>query len=153
MFDADCGVLVIGEGAKILGPNEHGQDILLLAEYLRVKQFMWRNDSHWLFYTHFYTSLLQVSQSVVQDYPDLQLPSGLDVIAGLLYVPLSTNGKDFIALLRKGQTKDVNWAGRPPHDKGNASTSLEPRKSFKVGLPLGTYDLTDGYCYRSGRRG
>ena len=39
LFDADCGVLVIGEGAKILGPNEHGQDILLLAEYLRVKQF------------------------------------------------------------------------------------------------------------------
>ena len=31
-------------------------------------------------------SLLQVSQSVMQDYPDLQLPSGLDVIAGLLYV-------------------------------------------------------------------
>ena len=24
LFDADCGVLVIGEGAKILGPNEHG---------------------------------------------------------------------------------------------------------------------------------
>ena len=39
LFDADCGVLVIGEGAKILGPNENGQDILLLAEYLRVKQF------------------------------------------------------------------------------------------------------------------
>jgi hypothetical protein len=39
LFDADCGVLVIGEGAKILGPNEHGQDILLVAEYLRVKQF------------------------------------------------------------------------------------------------------------------
>ena len=39
LFDADCGVLVIGEGAKILGPIEHGQDILLVAEYLRVKQF------------------------------------------------------------------------------------------------------------------
>ncbi|KIM30117.1 hypothetical protein M408DRAFT_15706 [Serendipita vermifera MAFF 305830] len=96
LFDADCGVLVIGEGAKILGPNENGQDILLLAEYLRVKQF----------------TLLQVSRSVMQDYPDLQLPSGLDVIAGLLYVPLSMTGKDFIALLRKGQAKDVNWAER-----------------------------------------
>jgi len=39
LFDADCGVLVIGEGAKILGPSEHGQDILQVAEYLRVKQF------------------------------------------------------------------------------------------------------------------
>jgi len=36
LFDADCGVLVIGEGAKIPGPNEHDQDILLVAEYLRV---------------------------------------------------------------------------------------------------------------------
>lgn len=33
------GVLVIGEGAKILGPNENGQDILIITEYLRVKQF------------------------------------------------------------------------------------------------------------------
>ncbi len=39
LFDADFGVLVIGEGAKILGPNEHGQEILLVAEYLRLKQF------------------------------------------------------------------------------------------------------------------
>lgn len=39
LFDADYGVLVIGEGAKIMGSNDHGQDILLVAEYLRVKQF------------------------------------------------------------------------------------------------------------------
>ncbi|CAG7853027.1 SubName: Full=Related to phytochrome {ECO:0000313/EMBL:CCA70880.1} [Serendipita indica DSM 11827] len=116
LFDADCGVLVIGEGAKILGPNEHGQDILLLAEYLRVKQF----------------TLLQVSQSVMQDYPDLQLPSGLDVIAGLLYVPLSMTGKDFIALLRKGQAAVVNWAGKPPAKDDGTINSLQPRTSFKA---------------------
>ena len=39
LFDADYGVLVIGEGAKILGPNQHGQEILVVAEYLRMKQF------------------------------------------------------------------------------------------------------------------
>ena len=39
LFDADYGVLVIGEGAKILGPNQHGQEILVIAEYLRLKQF------------------------------------------------------------------------------------------------------------------
>lgn len=39
LFDADHGVLVIGEGAKILGPNENGQEILIVAEYLRLKQF------------------------------------------------------------------------------------------------------------------
>ena len=39
LFDADYGVLVIGEGAKILGPNQNGQEILIVAEYLRLKQF------------------------------------------------------------------------------------------------------------------
>ena len=39
LFDADFGVLVIGDGAKILGPNQHGKEILLVAEYLRLKQF------------------------------------------------------------------------------------------------------------------
>lgn len=39
LFDADFGILVIGEGAKILGHNQHGQEILVMAEYLRLKQF------------------------------------------------------------------------------------------------------------------
>lgn len=63
------------------------------------------------------------------DFPDLQLPSGLDVIAGLLYVPLTSSGKDFIAFLRKGQLRDVHWAGKPSkREKGE----LEPRKSFRI---------------------
>ncbi|THH10468.1 hypothetical protein EW145_g1296 [Phellinidium pouzarii] len=116
LFDADFGVLVIGEGAKILGPNEHGQEILLVAEYLRLKQY----------------TLMQVSQSVTRDFPDLELPSGLEVIAGLLYVPLSRGGKDFIAFLRRGQLRDVHWAGKPYKDDDGSESVLEPRKSFKT---------------------
>ncbi|PSS37031.1 hypothetical protein PHLCEN_2v1070 [Hermanssonia centrifuga] len=115
LFDADHGVLVIGEGAKILGPNQHGQEILVVAEYLRLKQF----------------NTMQVSQAVTADYPDLQLSTGLEVIAGLLYVPLSAGGGDFIAFLRKGQPREVKWAGRPSED-GEGKTSLEPRSSFKI---------------------
>lgn len=116
LFDADFGVLVIGEGAKILGPNEHGQETLLVAEYLRLKQF----------------NLMQVSQAVKTDFPDLTLPAGLDVVAGLLYVPLSPGGGDFIALMRKGQLRDVHWAGKPFKPGTDASAVLEPRKSFKA---------------------
>ncbi|CAE6489892.1 unnamed protein product [Rhizoctonia solani] len=116
LFDADFGVLVIGEGAKILGPNEHGQETLLVAEYLRLKQF----------------NLMQVSQAVKTDFPDLKLPTGLDVVAGLLYVPLSPGGKDFIALMRKGQLRDVHWAGKPFKAGADSQAFLEPRKSFKV---------------------
>ncbi|KAI0330793.1 hypothetical protein GY45DRAFT_1370433 [Cubamyces sp. BRFM 1775] len=115
LFDADYGVLVIGEGAKILGPNQHGQEILIVAEYLRLKRF----------------TTLQVSQAVTVDYPDLQLTTGLEVIAGLLYVPLSAGGRDFIAFLRKGQPKQVNWAGRPFKADGRRNV-LEPRTSFKT---------------------
>ncbi|KZS90438.1 hypothetical protein SISNIDRAFT_415403 [Sistotremastrum niveocremeum HHB9708] len=117
IFDADYGVLVIGEGAKILGPNLHGQEVLIVAEYLRLKQF----------------NLIQVSQAVTKDFPDLSLPTGLEIIAGLLYVPLSSGGKDFIAFLRKGQLREVHWAGKPFKDVPEENTtSLEPRKSFKL---------------------
>ena len=110
-------MLVIGEGAKILGPNEHGQEVLVIAEYLRLKHF----------------STIQVSQAVTKDFPDLQLSTGLEIIAGLLYVPLSQGGADFIALLRKGQPRAVRWAGRPYKDgEDGRQTSLEPRVSFKV---------------------
>jgi light-regulated signal transduction histidine kinase (bacteriophytochrome) len=75
---------------------------------------------------------MQVSQAVATDFPDLKLPTGLDVIAGLLYVPLSTGGRDFIALMRKGQLRDVNWAGKPYKQGTDGQAILEPRKSFKV---------------------
>jgi light-regulated signal transduction histidine kinase (bacteriophytochrome) len=110
-------VLVIGEGAKILGPNEHGQEVLVVAEYLRLKHF----------------GTMQVSQAVTKDFPDLQLATGLEIIAGLLYVPLSQGGTDFIAFLRKGQPRAVRWAGKPYKDGADGQrATLEPRASFKV---------------------
>jgi light-regulated signal transduction histidine kinase (bacteriophytochrome) len=110
-------VLVIGEGAKILGPNAHGQEVLVVAEYLRLK--------------HFCT--IQVSQAVTKDFPDLQLATGLEIIAGFLCVPLSQGGTDFIAFLRKGQPRAVRWAGKPYKDGADGQrASLEPRASFKV---------------------
>ncbi|KAF8208675.1 hypothetical protein K438DRAFT_1573576 [Mycena galopus ATCC 62051] len=115
LFDADFGMLVIGAAAKMLGPNEHGQEILIMAEYLRLKQF----------------TTIQVSQAVTTDFEDLALSAGLEVIAGMLYVPLSSEGKDFICFLRKGQPRHVHWAGNP-NVKTQPDTMLEPRKSFKV---------------------
>lgn len=110
-------MLVIGEGAKILGPNEHGQEVLVMAEYLRLKHF----------------NAIQVSRTVTKDFPDLRLSTGLEIIAGLLHVPLSQGGTDFIAFLRKGQPYAVHWAGRPYKDGEDArQTPLEPRASFKV---------------------
>ncbi|KAF8073642.1 GAF domain-like protein [Lyophyllum atratum] len=116
LFEADFGILVIGEGAKILGPNEHGQEILVMAEYLRLKQF----------------DTILASQSITKDFSDLQVTAGFHTISGLLLVPLSMEGTDFIAFLRKGQPREVRWAGKPYKDGREATSTLEPRKSFKT---------------------
>lgn len=80
---------------------------------------------------HFGT--IQVSQAITKDFPDLRLETGLEVIAGLLYLPLSQEGTDFIALLRKGQPRAVHWAGKPYKDYASGRlASLEPRTSFRV---------------------
>ena len=82
-------------------------------------------------FSNFASSTLQVSQAVTIDYPDLKLTTGLEIIAGLLYVPLSAGGRDFIAFLRKGQPRQVNWAGRP-YKTPEQPSILEPRQSFKI---------------------
>src|SRR5882757_2404398 len=76
LFDADYGVLVIGEGAKILGPNEHGQEILIVAEYLRLKRFTYVDLSLTCPSPHsntdrrrFHSRMIQVSQAVTADFP------------------------------------------------------------------------------------
>jgi len=118
IFDADAGLLVIGEGCKLLGNNEQGTAMLAIAEYLRIVKF----------------DTIKSSSHITKDYPDLNLPRARDTIAGLLYVPLTVKaGQDFIVFLRKGQAREVQWAGKPYKDEATGSSaSLEPRKSFKT---------------------
>lgn len=129
LFDADSGVLVIGDGAKILGPRtEQSQEILYIAEYLRLKRY----------------EQMQISHNIAEDFPELNNPKNLEVISGLLYVPLSAGGNDFIVFLRKGQLREVHWAGKPYKDGQENGASLEPRQSFKV-CPFclsGVWDLS-----------
>lgn len=118
LFDADSGVLVIGDGAKILGPStQYGQEVLLIAEFLRLKRY----------------EQMQISNNITEDFPELGARKNtLDTISGLLYVPLSAKGNDFIAFLRKGQLREIHWAGRPYKEGTEAKATLEPRQSFKA---------------------
>jgi signal transduction histidine kinase len=77
---------------------------------------------------------MKSSSHIGKDFPELNLPRAQDTIAGLLYVPLTAKaGQDFIVFLRKGQVKEVQWAGKPYKDQTSGdSASLEPRKSFKT---------------------
>ncbi|KAM0252707.1 hypothetical protein ACHAP5_000999 [Fusarium lateritium] len=118
LFDADFGLLSIKGETKIMGNLEESQEALAMLEYLRMRQL---------------TSVV-ASQDVREDFPDLRYPPGFQVLAGLLYVPLSVGGSDFIVFFRKGQVKEVKWAGNPYEKFVREGTAgyLEPRKSFRT---------------------
>ncbi|KAL8925272.1 MAG: hypothetical protein Q9208_003562 [Pyrenodesmia sp. 3 TL-2023] len=118
LFDADCGLLSIREETKILGKLEQTQEALALLEYLRMRRF----------------STVMDSVDIRQDFPDLRYPPGFSFIAGLMLVPLTASGSDFIVFFRKGQLREVKWAGNPYEKfvKEGTEGYLEPRKSFKT---------------------
>ena len=118
LFDADCGLLSIRDETKILGKLEQTQEALALLEYLRLRKI----------------SSVTNSIDVRTDFPDLRYPPGFSSIAGVLLVPLSVGGSDFIVFLRKGQTREVKWAGNPYEKfvKEGTEGYLEPRKSFQT---------------------
>ncbi|KAF2494636.1 hypothetical protein BU16DRAFT_44357 [Lophium mytilinum] len=118
LFDADFGLLSIRDETKILGDLEQSQEALAMLEYLRMRRV---------------TSVM-TSQDITQDFPDLRYPPGFSVIAGMLIVPLSVGGQDFIVFFRRGQLREVKWAGNPyeKYIKEGTEGYLEPRKSFKT---------------------
>ncbi|KAK8210448.1 phytochrome-like histidine kinase PHY1p [Phyllosticta capitalensis] len=118
LFDADFGLLSIRDETKILGHLEQSQEALAMLEYLRMRKI---------------TSVM-TSQDLAIDFPDLRYPPGFQVIAGMLVVPLSVTGGDFIVFFRKGQLKEVKWAGNPYEKfiKEGTEGYLEPRKSFRT---------------------
>ena len=118
LFDADYGLLSIRDETKILGKLEQTQEALALLEYMRLRKI---------------TSVTS-STDIRVEFPDLRYPPGFSVIAGLLLVPLSVSGSDFIVFFRKGQIREVKWAGNPYEKfvKEGTEGYLEPRKSFKT---------------------
>ncbi|KAK0547372.1 hypothetical protein OC845_004119 [Tilletia horrida] len=115
LFDADFGIIAVGQEAKILGPLDASQEVLAVTEYLRIKRF----------------DTVVTSNEMLKDFPDMDIPTTLKTLAGLLVVPLTPTGGDFIAFLRKAQLRQINWAGKPFKDGKEANAILDPRKSFK----------------------
>ena len=119
LFDADLGALSIRDETKIMG-NTQGylQEVLAVVEYLRLRRF----------------NCVTTSQDIKMDFPDFGYAPGLKIVAGLLYVPLSNGGSDFIVFFRKGALQEVKWAGNPYEKfvKEGTEGYLEPRKSFKT---------------------
>lgn len=115
LFDADYAALCIRDETKMLGKLSYSQEILALLEYLKMRQI----------------NSVIASHNVTKDFPDLRYEPGFKHISGLLYVPLSTGGTDFIAFFRRGHLTEIKWAGNP-YDKKVVDGHLEPRKSFQT---------------------
>lgn len=119
LFSAEVGALSIRDETKIMGnPRGHLPEILAMVEYLRMRKM----------------SSVFSSQDIKADFPDLLYGPGLKYVAGVLFVPLSTGGNDFITFFRAGVLQEVKWAGNP-YDKfvkEGTEGYLEPRTSFKA---------------------
>lgn len=118
LFGADYGLLSVRDETKILGKLEQTQEALALLEYLRLRKI----------------TSVTTSTDIRIDFPDIRYTPGFTVIAGLLFVPLSVTGSDFIVFFRKGQIREVKWAGNPYDKLTKEGTEgyLEPRRSFAV---------------------
>ncbi|KDE03546.1 hypothetical protein MVLG_05974 [Microbotryum lychnidis-dioicae p1A1 Lamole] len=102
LFSADFGCLSVGEEAKILGDVGNSQELFAVLEYLRDRQFR----------------TTQASNEVMLDLPDLKCadPEGLKQIAGILVIPLSESGADFIFFARRSTAQTISWVGGDPAD-------------------------------------
>jgi light-regulated signal transduction histidine kinase (bacteriophytochrome) len=114
LFDADYGALSIHDETKILGGSGH-QEMLALLEYLRMRR----------------VNSVLASHNIKKDCSDLKYPPGFKCISGLLYVPLSADGADFMVFFRRGRLTEIKWGGNPYEQKAKMGR-LEPRKSFQI---------------------
>ncbi|KAJ5925336.1 CheY-like superfamily [Penicillium verhagenii] len=117
LFDAQYGALSIHEETKIFGNTNDtdSHEILALVGFLRIRRL----------------SSVLASHNIIQDFPDLRYPPGLKAISGFLYMPLSTDGRDYLVFFRKGQLLEIKWGGDPHSNKSKENTRyLEPRTSF-----------------------
>lgn len=117
LFQASFGFLTIRDETKMLGQvkgSETPEELIKILQYLRKKSL----------------TKVTTSTKIEKDFPDLQYSPGFKLVAGLLLVPLSSKGQDFIVFFRKPQTEDIRWAGNP-HSK-QIEGHLTPRTSFKI---------------------
>jgi light-regulated signal transduction histidine kinase (bacteriophytochrome) len=92
-FGADFGLLSIQDEARAIGKLEPYREALALLAHLQLKRF----------------TTVFTSQNINADFPDIKYPPGINTIAGLLLLPLSLSGKDFLVFFRKGQLIEIRW--------------------------------------------
>ncbi|QDS70117.1 hypothetical protein FKW77_005303 [Venturia effusa] len=95
LFAAEYGLLVMDDEARAVGKLGSYQEALVLVQYLRARGVR---------------SIL-ASQKITEDFSDLVYAPGFNNIAGLIAIPLSRTGSDFLVFFRKEQLMEIHWAG------------------------------------------
>ena len=95
VFDADFGLLSIRDEARTIGRLNPYREALAILAYLQSRQF----------------TSPRSSQNINADFPQIKYSPGIHTISGLLVIPLSIGGGDFLVLFRRGQLREVKWAG------------------------------------------
>jgi light-regulated signal transduction histidine kinase (bacteriophytochrome) len=95
LFDADFGLLSIQDEARAIGRLNPYREALAILAYLQSRQF----------------TSVRSSQNINADFPQIKYAPGIHTISGLLVIPLSIGGGDFLVFFRRGQLRKVRWAG------------------------------------------
>ena len=117
IFDADFGLLAIDGEVRAIGKLDPYMEALAVLNFVNHSQF----------------GEITMSDQMAVDFPNEETLASIEILAGILVVPLSKDRSDFIVFIRQGQVKDIHWAGNP-NEKGMTSrpeSNLEPRSSFK----------------------
>jgi light-regulated signal transduction histidine kinase (bacteriophytochrome) len=116
MFRADFGFLVIRGEVRTIGQLFAYREAIVLLQYVR------QRAQNSIFYSH----------AIGKDFHDINYPPGFATISGILVIPISLSGTDFLVFFRKGKLKEIKWAGNPYEKEIAPGTQyLEPRSSFK----------------------
>jgi len=116
IFTSEFGMLVMNGEARAIGRLESYHETIALVKYFQARGV---------------TSII-ASQKIVADFPDLKYAPGFSTIAGLLVMPLSSSGRNFLIVFRKEQLMEIHRAGNTQERfelVGGANT--EPNASFQ----------------------
>jgi light-regulated signal transduction histidine kinase (bacteriophytochrome) len=93
VFQADFGLLSIQNEARAIGRLDPYREALAILAHLQ---------------SHRFTAVID-SDNINKDFPGLKYAPGINTIAGVLVIPLSIGGNDFMVFFRKGQLTEVRW--------------------------------------------
>jgi light-regulated signal transduction histidine kinase (bacteriophytochrome) len=121
LFGADYAAASIMGEARVLGKPTDSQEILALFEYLKAKE----NDT------------VFGSTDIAADFEDLNYSRGFHHLSGLLHVPLSVDGHDFIIFFKaKSEDPGIASVSEKPNQQWSSS---DFSKAFVLSLLYRTF--------------